>query len=368
MPRIGGELELYPYLFARPEGVDISRYLPFENYILVDSGRSALYIALLDIVTRGGKREAWVPAYSCSSLVQPFILLNFRIHYYSMGLNLTSPFGLPEHLDGETFLYINYFGKINYPIQKWIIYQRSQGYSFFVIEDCAQSLFTENAGTTGDYSIYSLRKFIEVPDGGAIISKYGLAPALFPLGNPDEEFISQKVVGKLIRGYEVSDKCLNLLRNAEILLDNFTGPRAISWISRYLLQRVDYDQVISARRNNWLRFRDILMNQSGIDLHVEPLFTELAAGEVPLGFPIRIKMAERDRLRSYLESQGIYCPIHWILTSEVHSWMQDLELSKTILTIPIDQRVSDKDLLYVAKIITDYFKNTRSCESKIFGQ
>lgn len=356
MPRIGGEFELYPCLFARPEGVDISRYLPFQNCIWVDSGRSALYLALQDILARGGKKEAWVPAYCCHSLLQPFVLLNFRVHYYSMGLTLTSPCGLPEYLDGETFLYINYFGKINYPIQKWIIDQRYKGNSFFVIEDCVQSLFTENAGTTGDYSIYSLRKFIEVLDGGVLVSKHALAS--FPLGSPDEGFISQKVVGKLIRGYEisVSDTCLSLLENAEALLDNFAGPRTVSWITCYLLRRIDYDRVVSTRRNNWFRFRDILNDQCSTCLHVEPLFTELAAGEVPLGFPIRVKWPERDRLRRYLGSQGIYCPVHWILPAEIHSWPQDLELSRSILTIPIDQRVNEEDLSYVAEVLANYFK------------
>ena len=73
MQRIGGEFEISIEDYLLPNMVtsidDI--YSNKRNHLYFDTGRSALYVALQDIIQRKGKKVAWLPIYTCSSVILP---------------------------------------------------------------------------------------------------------------------------------------------------------------------------------------------------------------------------------------------------------------------------------------------------------
>lgn len=349
---LGGEFGLTPQDFLEPE-TNLSWYLPAPgNFIYLDTGRSAIYIALLSIIGRGGKKEAWLPRYCCRSVLMPFKQLGFKLNYYSLGADLQSPFHLPAKLEGETFLFIHYFGKKNKVIVNYLKTIRQHAH-FFIIEDRVQALL--NSGIkTGDYIIYSFRKFLPVPDGALLIADVpvdGCSPA-----PPDERFVSSRLIGKLIRHNDNQEIFMDVLARAEEVIDNRIYPREMSFLSHYLLDRTNFSVIAGKRRANFFYLLKAIKSNESLEVSV--LFDWLDADEVPLGLPIVVDCASRDILRNFLKSCRIYCPVHWPVDLENNNFADDeLKLSKSLLTLPIDQRISFSMLDYLIAKLNLFFNH-----------
>lgn len=353
---IGGELTLSLDDFLVNPG--ISDFWPGQHRhrLLLDTGRSAIYLALLSILQRGGKKEAWLPAYCCSSVLTPFQRLGFKIRFYTMGRDLASPGELPLDLDlnNRTFLFIHYFGKRNQTIHDYLTACQSRQ-RFFVIEDCVQALFTRGLGCF-DYAVYSLRKFLPLPDGALLSSGTPLAP--FNLAPPDEGFVSRRLIGKLIRGRVDNAGFLDLFAEAEAFIDQEPQPRAMSFLSRYLTERLTLSPIAARRMAN---FNYLLQLLQEVPVPAQPLFHELEAGEVPLGLPLELDPDLREPLRSYLKGQGIYCPVHWPLADARQAvFPAERLLSHSLLTLPLDQSLSEDQIAYTVEKIRRFFRSRSS--------
>ena len=83
-------------------------------------------------------------------------------------------------------------------------------------------------------------------------------------------------------------------------------------------------------------------------------------GEVPLAFPVVVKRKLRNQLKAFLAEYNIFCPIHWDLNQKYLNELSkdDYCLSQSILSIPIDQRVSANTLDYIIKTLNQFNKVT----------
>lgn len=349
---MGGEFEIRMESILRSPEVGNSLPLQKQKYTWVDTGRAALYLALQEIIREKKERVAWLPLFCCESVVAPFRQLGFTLHYYSMGEDLHSPSGLPISLENVTFLFINYFGKKNKPIIEWI--KRNRSMNTVIIEDNVQALLSESVGNIGDYVIYSLRKFLPQPDGALLA--YNGKTIEAPLLPPDEQFISEKVIGKLMRGANGdSDTFLRLFSNSEDKIDSFVQPRMMSAFSRFLFERTNLKEVRETRIRNWTLLHDRLQSGKYDKQAFRPLYCSLEDGEVPLGYPIVVRKQRRDEIRRALAAQNIFCPVHWPLSKDRQGYQdssKDIQLSLSILTLPIDQRVTHQDIDYLVETLT----------------
>lgn len=350
--RLGGELELAGEDFLEPQIID-SNYLQKKHHLFLDTGRSAIYIALQSVIQQGGKREAWLPRYCCKSILLPFKQLGFKLKYYSLGIDLQSPEDLPEKMDGEVFLFIHYFGKRNQVILNYLERMKRQQH-FFVIEDCVQSLLNKEIGTH-DFAVYSYRKFFPQPDGALLTSDFSLANENILPAN--ETFVSQRLIGKLIRNKGVEGLYLDLFAKSEEIIDNSICPREMSYLSQYLLDRTDPVAIAAKRRDNFFYLTQLLQTRAFDYNLIHPLFDSIENGEVPLGMPVVITPAYRDKIRDFLIILQVYCPIHWpIDTNEAGSWKNELQLSRSLLTLPLDQRIDRYALQYLVGKISSFFE------------
>jgi hypothetical protein len=352
---IGGEFGISADLFLQP--VAEQEVLPFGRkfHIYSDTGRSALYVALLEIIKRGGSKEAWLPRYSCDSVLLPFRQLGFSIHFYSMGRDLETLDRLPVRINSATFLFIHYFGKKNYPVTNWLNGLSPEERPLFVIEDCVQAALNGSIGSYGDFAIASYRKFFPQPDGAVLASDIPLAAHL---AEPDENFVSERLAAKIVReGGGRPDAFLALLATAEERISNEITPRKMSWLSRYLFMRTDMKQIRRRRRGNWKYLFSRLKAEGLAGVHLFPIYETLEEDEVPLGLPILVDQAIRNDFRSYLMTHNIFCPIHWPLEDEERDagWTCEHELSASMLTLPIDQRVTEPALDYMIDKMKIFF-------------
>ncbi|MEZ0232428.1 MAG: hypothetical protein ACAH12_06285 [Methylophilaceae bacterium] len=356
--RIGGDFELTLDIFeAHKSKVDYS-YISAPHLLWLDTGRSALMIIAKEIVRRGGSRRIWLPAYGCESISQAFSQEGFELKYYSIEQNLDfdSPLS-PRPLKGDTLLCIHYFGHLNKQFLNAIPAYMNAG--VWVIEDFVQSGLIKNLMLTADFAVTSYRKLLPVPDGAMLASKLAIGESVKGgLVGPDEAFISEKIVAKILRGRNQSaDIFLPLLENAEKRIEGKIIPRTVSWFSTWVMSHTEYDQVLIRRRENWSSLL-IEMNKPALADKIKPMFNQLDVSEVPLGMPVIVLGGKRDFLRRYLMDNDIYCAVHWPLVHlpNQESFPFEMELSRTLLTLPIDQRLDQQNIQHMVSVIHRFFR------------
>jgi len=271
-----------------------------------------------------------------------------------MGEGLKNP-RLPVKLNGGTLLFINYFGKNSLKIISSLQTLR-QNHTGFIIEDnVPSSLNPDAASPHSDYIITSYRKFLPQPDGALLTCDFPVEYDLLPV---DETFLSQRLIGKILRAERGRPEYfLSLLSESENRLDSFIQPRTMSYLSAYLLKRSNIEEISELRRRNWFILHK-LMQTAAFESRMNPLFDNLQPGEVPLGFPITISPALRNDLRRHLASRNIFCAVHWPLPpTDDLEFAADIHLSNSILTLPIDQRVTPEALNYMAEQIKQFLSN-----------
>ena len=363
---IGGEMEIHPG--ALWGSIHSHAFMTDKRYLPVQSGRTALLMALQAVRRRNKKKRmtAVLPSYLCPSVVKPFRQEGFETHFFAiepdLNINEQSLGRAIETHNPEVLLFINYFG---FPVSKSaaaILKARNAG--CFLIEDCAQgSLIGQRSpavGTLGDFLITSFRKYLPVPDGGLLVNRAGFPlPRLCPRRSG---FADRMFLGKLLRDFflERSRKSggleklyLRLFSEAEGELEKPLRVEPMSLITFELVRRIDFDAANRRRRENF----QFLLQAFGMNPKLnglgKPLFTSLPRNVSPLAFPILVSDGRRDSVRADLAKQGVFCPVHWHLPTDVkaNDFPASHRLSKSILSIPIDQRYTVEDMERMARLL-----------------
>jgi dTDP-4-amino-4,6-dideoxygalactose transaminase len=165
-------------VLARPKPdyqIDLTRatmHAEWEDLIFYDLGRTALLAGLRALAVYPGDAVI-VPAYICYSTVEPMIAAGYRIFYIDVGhdlqLNPARAAELAEASGAKALLLVHYFG---FPASFEPLATALRKHGVRIIEDCCHSFLTRIGGKViglqGDAAIYSMRKTLPVPDGGAL--------------------------------------------------------------------------------------------------------------------------------------------------------------------------------------------------------
>jgi dTDP-4-amino-4,6-dideoxygalactose transaminase len=356
--QIGGDLELYlEDLMKKP----LFSYKSLEKRrinIWTDTGRSAIYLALTHILRAGCSRRAWLPSYSCDSVIQPFEELGFTIQFYSVGPNLSTISKVPEQLKSrDIFLFINYFGIQNQHAIAVIEHLKQNSPEFYVIEDSVQSSISNNVGKTGDFIITSFRKFFPQPDGAMLSTDLDIEPTL---ADPNEHFVTQRMISKILKAAATElNPFLELLRNSEKELNKRCIPRKMSYMSEFIMARVDVDKIARLRRENWLHMHARITGNKHLLTHIQPLINQISDDEIPFGYPLLVKNGLRNALRNSLVSNKVFCNIHWPFLRDAGNPDRYLDeaLANAELTLPTDDYVTRKDIDYIVNNIIDFYSS-----------
>jgi dTDP-4-amino-4,6-dideoxygalactose transaminase len=338
---VTGELIGGLFGLAVSEPVGQARPLPdflSNNALLTVNARSAIAILL----AHWHPRRVWLPSYLCRALLDSARgaaeVAFYAVDYSLKPADLT---WLEEVAAGDVVVVIDYFG---FPAPLELVAgARNRGAR--VLEDASQALLTTGVGSATDAAVFSPRKFVGVPDGGALIMAPGVAAPVASLGPPPEAwwtFAVEAAVRRAAFDAGSGDRgWYDLFRKAEDLAP--AGHYAMSGVANELLSTaIDYEEVASSRRANYSRLCAAL---SGL-----ALFPALPDEVVPLGFPVRLR--SRDRVRESLHSLEIFAPTHWAIAPFVPPSFSDSHaLSAAILTLPCDQRYDYRDMDRMAAIV-----------------
>ena len=330
-------------------------------------GRGALFHAI-KLLHLADSNNILVPSYHCGVDIEAIIMAGAAIRYYkinkSMDLDIAD---LLRNVDTNTKAVVitHYFG---FPQSIDNIKNICQEKKLFLIEDCAHALLSvfqgKALGSFGDISIFSQRKSLPIPDGGAllinnsdlIISSKLLLPSQFTaFKNTIGMLYNSLVNASNIKGVQAFLKFIkykiNMLIRKEFGARYSTGMEidseicnlAMSNISKNIMNRSNIDTITENRRNNFNYLLERIPNSN----HIIGIYTMLPEGVCPLFFPVRTGDTTRREVQNIFRRYGVQT---YVFGENLHRSLPGKEypdsvmLSNQILGLPVHQNLKTKEL------------------------
>lgn len=345
---------------------DLASFFPWKHGAVVfyEYGRNALYHGLR-LLKIPDDSTILLPAYLCRSITDTVAKLPLRMCFYRLTDSLTIDLeDLQNKLEGKRgiLLIIHYYG-FPQPIPQ--IREFCNRYNLYLVEDCAHALWGEEGGqvlgSSGDISIFSMRKSLPLPEGGALVvnnRELGTpplpdVPAMCGLLKRSflrlEDYLAVKLHFSLRLKLLTSPSMQHRIREAnESAGDDFDFNRGISFLTSYILLRLKKEEVVLVRRRNFL----VLLDRIDWTEEVKPLFAKLPDGVSPFGFPVLVE--NRDLFYRKLLGCGINAMRVWhdlpeIVPQDESSW--PYYLARHILLLPVHESLSEKMVERMVEVV-----------------
>jgi perosamine synthetase len=333
-------------------------------------GRGALGHAI-KLLNLAKTDKVLVPSYHCGVDIESILTGGVGIVYYKVKEDLTADMNDLSHkidINSRAVVTTHYYG-FPQPIEQ--IKRFCLEKNLFLIEDCAHALFTSYQGrplgTFGDVSIFSQRKSLPLPDGGALLINN---PNIIPpsLTKKPSQIVSLKrTIGLLIGSLRDTSNNKVLLISSKIIKKTINNLFRIKFgktynmgmeydismthimmsnISKKIMDGTQIENVVQKRRAN---FKYLLEHFSN-SLYVKKVYSSLPEGTCPLFFPVRITGKVRQEVQDLLRRDGIHT---FVFGKNLHdslpnnTFTEAEKLSREILCLPIHQDLSRDDLDYM---------------------
>ncbi len=313
--------------------------------ICLRSGRDALKA----IAREYEPTDVFLPALACDSMVLPFRMYGHTIRYYRLNSDYTIDL---DWLDGQLtenalFLFMNYFGI--QAIQDCQLTRIKQTHPKLVfIEDRTHHLIWKSARTfKPDYTVASLLKWLNVPDGGLLWDFTTLRNSTF---SEDMSFSETRLKAQCMRATylqtgneETKTKYREIFSTVSDIIDSDLNPARMSAYAYALAANTDWNIIRTRRKENASCLISILQ-EAGV-----PLIQEHAGiSDLYVAF----LTDHRDSKQNDLSSKGIFNTIIWPLADEQKQTCRVAQYTQAcMLAAPCDQRYTTDDMAYIGKEI-----------------
>lgn len=330
------------------------------NAYCLRSGRDALKV----IARAHSGAKVYLPTLCCDSMITPFEMYNCEIEFYPLTNALAVDYPqLLEKLDRTydkiLLLYFDYFGIPMFSdIQLKEI--KAKYKHLVLIRDITHTLLIHNELEHGDnYTIASLRKWINIPDGGLLWTDYEVNRSEWC---ESPVFAIQRLEAQKLRTVffetgieEIKKQYRKIFSSVSNLLDSNQHPVKMTEYSYQIAFNTDWKQIRKIRKENADVLREIFAKC--IDIKV----IDSCGDESNLYVPILVN--RRDIVQNCLSKLGIFNTIIWPLRDEQKKCCENTEyIHNHMLAVPCDQRYSQDDMVYIGEEIvrTVYEKNNDS--------
>lgn len=274
-------------------------------------------------------KKLFLPYFTCDVLLQPLHKLKLPYQFYSINENLEPIFDFTDLMDGDAFLYTNYFGlKDNYVKKLSLMSER-------LIIDNAQSFYSMPLKKVPTF--YSARKFFGVADGAYLYN-------VKKIEQPTEQDVSFERMKHLLVRKDVSAEAGYSIfsENDKSLQDQ--SIKIMSKLTQNILKTIDYEFTANKRIENFLYLHKALNSSNQFTLVLEE-------GSVPMVYPYWNK---DKKLKKVLLENKIYTASYW---PNVLEWCDknslEYQLANEVIYLPIDQRYTNKEMELIVKVILD---------------
>lgn len=324
------------------------------------NGGKACLIVICEYLLSRGFQQILLPAYLCPTILSTIRTTGMGVDFYTILPDLSIDLNdlarkAPFH---RAVYFINYFG-FNQPSKSQELLRELQRGGILLIEDNAHAGFWQQS--LGDFTFNSMRKLCPY-DGGY----FGTALDISQFIQKDQPLVNRhlQVMRQYRRGLgEYLVFGLGSLETLQALYqlgeETYDSEAVITGDDqeKQAIEHLDWQAIKARRRQN---YRYLLEMISSVP-RVTPIFPQLTPEVQPMGFPVYIQDGLRDRLFDDLGNEGIGLTIHWdaLLRNPLTANLPGVaEIASQILTLPIDQRVNQKQLdrlvLTMAELIRGY--------------
>jgi perosamine synthetase len=268
--------------------------------------------------------EVLVPSYHCGSELEVLAAHRLALRFYPVSANLRTSVDDVEaaRTKSTRAVYVTHF--LGLPTDIVPIAEHFHARGLYVIEDCAQALYSSTpsgpVGSFGDLGIFSLRKFLPVRDGGALVERRA-APSPSDSESTVQESRAPPLGGTLSEQASVADQ--------------------MSEVSQQVFHTYDHEFAAAARRTNYMA---ILAGFSSIR-EATPLWHDLEDGCVPLLFPVLVDSPVK--LVSAMNAHRIEAFEFWPHAHRAFSLVRPCgadRLRGKLAALPLHQQLSSADI------------------------
>lgn len=333
-----------------------SEYNPLDRYVTHGSYLSTCRSAIDCVLKNAGLTgTALIPAFTCHSVVQPFIDNGLNVVPYPINSNLTINLDtlrlLVEEHNPSAILVHGYFG-LDTTSDARSLFEEFHGKGICIIEDMTQNMFSSFERIRSDYSLGSIRKWLPSPDG-AFVSNI-IVNGLRCDNELENAYLSAMLAKReyIVNGKGIKSEIMPLFGTAEGLLDSRTQPHAISNSTLQLLKQTNWTDFKQTRINNYNQLAKRLSRHSALKVIVK----EASDREVPFMLPLLITQG-RSEFQQYMAKHNVFPTVIWKCPDEFSQSIDPASkmIYDSILCFYIDQRYNSDDMAKVTDIVDSYF-------------
>ncbi len=347
--RIGGMFTLEKEtekstFFLQHIGEDLRHYM---------SGRCALYGCLKEIRASDSKRKAYVPAYTCETVLSSYEKAGYELSFYDVDEQRLTPLFKEEDLKDISVLALcGYFGFSSYD-KAFVHHAKRAGIT--VLQDTTHSIFSlDGHSPDADYYAGSVRKWLGIASGGVAIKREG--KFTLPMLPAEETHLQGRYRAMQYREKALQTKqapydkqASEVFWETELRLRQMFDAFESDVRSKAILNHYDPAPLFAKRRSNYQSLLDNLKESE----QCKAVFPLLDDASCPSHFSFYSK--DRDKTQKHLERLGIRSTVYWpvppMLTSPAQmphaAWIYD-----HIASVQIDQRYNKKDMEFLGRALS----------------
>ncbi len=347
--RIGGMFTLEPQTigethFLQGIGTDTRHYM---------SGRCALYACLKEIRATNTGHKAYVPAYTCETVLSSYEKAGYDICFYDVDRVGLTPLFKENDLQGVSVLGLcGYFGFSSYD-KGFVRYAKEQGVT--VLQDTTHSIFSlDGHSADADYYAGSVRKWMGIASGGIAIRREG--SFTFPMLPSEEAHLKGRYIAMQYRqdaldtgdnayDRQASEVFWKTEMSLRKMFDVFQGDAR----SEDIITHYNSKSLFERRRSNYQTVLDNLLQSD----RCRAVFPSLDDASCPSHFCFYSN--DREQVQKQLETMGIRSTVYWPQPPMLRhpeqmphaAWIYD-----HIASVQIDQRYGKHDMEYLGKSLS----------------
>jgi hypothetical protein len=307
------------------------------------------------LAARSGKEHPAVlmPAYVPAKLNRAVLAAGCTPRFYEVhGECRVDLAEVARKLDGDAIaiFHVHYFG---FPGEIAGLRALATERDVALVEDCALTLAASHRGralgTYGDVALFSMRKMLLYPEGGALVVSErfrDFRPAYVRRVSScwsAPRFVAQRAKHAYVRLTGGADP-LGLVRaGPEGFMDGRSRQTlSVKRLSRFTEARLpfaDVERVAERRRANF-RYLAQRLPRSPV---VRPVFPELPDGATPYSLPLLVR-EDRDGLRRALVEDGILAGAGWPESPFEDGLARTRALARTLVELPVHQAATRAQL------------------------
>jgi perosamine synthetase len=342
------------------------------NLYFYPRGRDALVAAMQALGIVPGNVVV-VPAYICQSAVEPLKLAGYRLVFVDIKLDFQLD---PDEVlraskihDAKAVLVVHYFGL---PVDVGRLVDMLSPHGIRIVEDCCHSFLTRSGGRqvgfVGDAAVFSMRKTLPIPDGGALrLNIRDLDKAIFRFRTDEAPLVWPYLAGRLVEAVVSAVGWPNIYSSAAEQLKKLVRKRSQANNKGRSACFLPVQQTPSALLRSYLSDENYLRRvcsrtaenyyklvKGALALGLKPYVPELPIGCVPQWMPL---YDESGQIVKWLRGHGVGA-CHWPwheLPDEVASaasvYPKSNELNVRLALMPVHQSIRPDQIDYMLSML-----------------